>query len=591
MYYVSQLLKGLCNLKPILSDRLFILDKEGRWLELLIKQINEIIEGDEIAKDVYLEKTLILRKKTVLNRSLIEKLKRWGIKEVFINKKISIVDQNSPNTKQSADHKAVFYNNLSVVASEQRYGKLLNNQSDIQFMENLFYQILSDQKIVDLLDTLKKWDEYSYYHSFDVFLIGTLLARKFNLSEDIENIGKGYLLHDIGKLKVPKSILQKEGKLTRTEFETIKNHTNQGYLILVSLGFKNSVCQLAKSHHERQDGTGYPEGILTTDFPSSLRILMMVDVYSALTLKRPYREPFPSEKALKFLIEQVNKFDYNYLIQFIEALSIYPKDAIVQLSNNKEAKVIYVKDVTPTIPMVELLDHPGVIELPINYSITITKIVKWYQSNNIENEMISFLNYLTIGDKPNSIKQFELLSDGLRVEEIYTKIICKAMRKIGEMWEEGIITIAEEHIATAVITEIMDAFLEKYVPTNKMYKGNIVLSTIGNEQHTLPIKIIADTLRINEWNVYNLSLPLPKEDLLTFILKNNIKYVGFSLTMKDNIPLLIETIFWLKERCSNIIIMVGGNAIQDISLPFVDIYSTDAIDCLRKLESIKQKII
>ncbi|WKB37362.1 HD domain-containing protein [Terrilactibacillus sp. S3-3] len=152
------------------------------------------------------------------------------------------------------------------------------------------------------MDSLKQWDAYSYYHSVDdVFVLSTLLARHYRC-ESVNDFALGCLLHDIGKLGIPKSILLKKGKLTENEYAIVMEHTTYGYHLLKKIGFPERVCKLAHSHHERLNGKGYPDGLTFMQLDRDLKIVMVADVYSALTLSRPYRKPMHATKALQILL-------------------------------------------------------------------------------------------------------------------------------------------------------------------------------------------------------------------------------------------------------------------------------------------------
>src|SRR5207342_252918 len=117
------------------------------------------------------------------------------------------------------------------------------------------------------------------------------VARKLGVVDDqlIKAIEAASLLHDTGKLAVPERILNKPGKLTAVEFETMKLHVDVGADILSSIDFPYPVVPIVRAHHENWDGTGYPRGLRGTEIPLGARILSVVDCYDALTSDRPYR--------------------------------------------------------------------------------------------------------------------------------------------------------------------------------------------------------------------------------------------------------------------------------------------------------------
>ena len=160
-----------------------------------------------------------------------------------------------------------------------------------------------------------------------------LTAQIYKYTNNKNNIDNNFLrdlydssiLHDIGKVGVPDSILKKEGPLTTEEFKIIKNHIFIGYNALKTaskdLG-ENSFLKMAMDiilyHHERWDGSGYPEGLKGEEIPLAARIISICDVYDALVSKRPYKEAFSHEKALKIMKESASDFDPDLFKIFID---------------------------------------------------------------------------------------------------------------------------------------------------------------------------------------------------------------------------------------------------------------------------------
>ena len=123
------------------------------------------------------------------------------------------------------------------------------------------------------------------------------------------NLGLAALFHDIGKKNIDVSILNKPGKLTLQEREEINRHPQYGYDEAIRLGFSEDVAQGILTHHEKKDGTGYPNRLSKEHIPEIGRIISVADVYDAITSDRPYRQPMPAEEAVSFLMNS-NSFDF-----------------------------------------------------------------------------------------------------------------------------------------------------------------------------------------------------------------------------------------------------------------------------------------
>jgi putative two-component system response regulator len=145
---------------------------------------------------------------------------------------------------------------------------------------------------------------YTHGHAGRVRSYALSLATALSLdAEDLEVLGKGALLHDIGKISVPDAILEKPGRLTTEEYEVVKDHTRQGAHILEPLHSLRDVVPLVRWHHERLDGTGYPDGLQGDQIPLLVRILSVSDVFDSLASDRPYRARMPYELCLGILRE------------------------------------------------------------------------------------------------------------------------------------------------------------------------------------------------------------------------------------------------------------------------------------------------
>lgn len=165
--------------------------------------------------------------------------------------------------------------------------------------KNFFIESLASS-LVDLID-LK--DAYTGAHSKEVKDYSLSLAKEINLPDsEIEAIGLGSVFHDIGKIGVPESILNKQSTLTNEEFEEIKKHPVAGSNIIKNIpSFKGSVSDIIRNHHENWDGSGYPDGLAGNDIPIGARIVSVADSYHAMISDRPYRKGMPTEKAFSIL--------------------------------------------------------------------------------------------------------------------------------------------------------------------------------------------------------------------------------------------------------------------------------------------------
>lgn len=164
----------------------------------------------------------------------------------------------------------------------------------------------AENVIVALARTVDARDPSTQRHSERVALYGGLLAAEIGLSgDDLRAVRHGGLFHDIGKIAVRDAVLLKPGRLTPEEYEEVKRHPAEGRLLLQGMRSVAYALDVVMSHHERLDGSGYPEGLLGESIPLTARVITIADIYDALTTPRPYRPALSRDDALREMAEEV----------------------------------------------------------------------------------------------------------------------------------------------------------------------------------------------------------------------------------------------------------------------------------------------
>ena len=159
------------------------------------------------------------------------------------------------------------------------------------------------------IDTLKvlgsaiaKRDSDTHAHNFRVTVYAVRIAEALGLEDEaIRSLIKGSFLHDVGKIAVPDAILLKPGKLDETEFAAMKTHVVHGLDIIAASNWLVDAADVVGSHHEKVDGSGYPQGLAKDAVPLAARIFAVADVFDALTSERPYKKPMSPEKTMEIL--------------------------------------------------------------------------------------------------------------------------------------------------------------------------------------------------------------------------------------------------------------------------------------------------
>jgi len=179
--------------------------------------------------------------------------------------------------------------------------------------------------IFSLARAIEAKDTYTQGHTERVSQFAVFVAHQLQLSaEDQEALFKGGILHDIGKIAIPDAVLNKPGRLTDEEFTLIRTHPDRGEKICQPLNSMQKALQVIRHHHEKLDGTGYPDKLYGNNIPLVARIMAIVDVYDALSTSRAYKPAFPQDKTFSILEEEAARrwWDPHVLREFIHIATL-----------------------------------------------------------------------------------------------------------------------------------------------------------------------------------------------------------------------------------------------------------------------------
>jgi len=211
--------------------------------------------------------------------------------------------------------------------------------------------------ILQVINGLKNEDDYLYTHSTNVAFLNGLIGKWLKLPEsDINKLTKIGLLHDLGKIMIPDEILNKPAKLTPEEFEIIKTHPTHSFNILVQSGETDVDILLGvRSHHEKVNGTGYPDKLPFEKITLFARITTISDIYDAMVSKRPYKKLHsPFEVLTEFAEGRFNDLDTHLINVFLTNM---PKELIGKntlLSDGSIATVVYINPANYSFPIVKV---------------------------------------------------------------------------------------------------------------------------------------------------------------------------------------------------------------------------------------------
>lgn len=226
---------------------------------------------------------------------------------------------------------------------EARMGKAVDTAGAKMLVEEISASVSRNPNALISLARLKTADDYTYMHSVAVCALMVALSKQLNLNEEqTRSAGIAGLLHDLGKALMPMDVLNKPGKLTDEEFTIIKKHPEEGHkLLLASTGADEIALDVVLHHHEKTDGSGYPERLKDSEISLFAKMGAVCDVYDAITSNRPYKTGWDPAESLRKMAEWANgHFDPMVFQAFVKSLGIYPIGSLVKLSSGRLGIVI-----------------------------------------------------------------------------------------------------------------------------------------------------------------------------------------------------------------------------------------------------------
>ena len=231
---------------------------------------------------------------------------------------------------------------VSAMFQEARLGKAVDAERMQPLVEEISDSVSRNPGALISLARLKTKDDYTYLHSVAVCALMTALARQFGFDDEAtRKAGMGGLVHDVGKALVSDAILNKPGKLTDDEFVSIKLHPELGHKLLAEgAGATPEMLDVCLHHHEKIDGTGYPEKLVDAQISQLAKMGAVCDVYDAITSNRPYKSGWDPSDSLRRMAEWKGHFDPRIFQTFVKSLGIYPIGSLVGLESGRLGVVI-----------------------------------------------------------------------------------------------------------------------------------------------------------------------------------------------------------------------------------------------------------
>lgn len=334
------------------------------------KFIFELTDGMVVSDDIATSTgQLILPKGYILDSAGIDKLSTYGIMDLFVDEEDEAPKRLSPSpettyseriksTPEFHEFKELYLDNVEDLSSNindiVQKNQPINTEELLSTTASLLKNARGSIHLFDMLHNMREFDDSTFTHCINVSLISAVLGGWLGLpKEDIDVLSLCGLLHDIGKLTTPESILTKPGKLTPEEYSIMKDHVKGGYEHLRNQQIDNRIKEACLLHHERCDGTGYPFGLKGNKIPDFAKIVSIADVYDAMTAKRVYRGPLCPFTVIKmFEDEGLYRYDPRFILTFLENVVATYINNTVLLSDGREGEVVLINQLTLSKPIV-----------------------------------------------------------------------------------------------------------------------------------------------------------------------------------------------------------------------------------------------
>lgn len=335
---------------------------------------SQAIPGMVVSDDVYTKDLhLIISKDTTLTDKIITRLEFYSITDFSVysddslknmsNKYVENTFYSEIKRSDSFKHFHKAYQNTvhnlrgsidNLIANNQE----VNPDQLLSDVSKILYQCNTNIELFNMLHCMREYDDTTYIHSLNVSLICNILGKWLHLMpEDLEAVTLSGLLHDVGKLLIPNNIISKPEKLTNEEFSLIKTHTIRGYSLLKNKDVDDRIKNATLMHHERCDGSGYPNGLIEHEIEPFAKLVAIADVYDAMTCARVYRGPLcPFEVINLFETEGYLKYDTKYLLTFLEGIVQTYINNNVRLNNHIEGEIVLINKFELSRPIVMVGD-------------------------------------------------------------------------------------------------------------------------------------------------------------------------------------------------------------------------------------------
>jgi HD-GYP domain-containing protein (c-di-GMP phosphodiesterase class II) len=314
--------------------------------------------GMKVGRTIYsTEGRPLLVSGMVLNENYIQRLRDYGIGSIII-KDDMFEEIEEPPDIISEQTRLESVKTVREVFRNFETKKRIDLKTVQETVNNLIDEVLSNRDLLMNFSDIRSYDDYTFCHSVQVCVLSIITGLSMGLDQlKLKELGAGALIHDIGKTRLDKELLNKPGQLTPEEYNEIKRHSETGFEILrANREMSLLSAHIAFQHHERWDGQGYPRGLRGEEIHPYSRIVSVADVFDALVADRPYRKAFSTNQAISLMRRMSGtQFEPTILEVLISNIAEFPIGSVVTLSSGEIAVVVDTNKEKPTQPVVRVV--------------------------------------------------------------------------------------------------------------------------------------------------------------------------------------------------------------------------------------------
>lgn len=339
--------------------------------------------GMELAEDVCnFNNEVLVPANTILKEEHIKKLSRHSIMCVAIKEQIDYATTHFEKIRLSTEFKkfeAVYMENLTKYKAFMISFVTNSISFHVSQLMEIYHTVAacasSGEKLLDYLyHMLPSEDDMTHSHCLNSALIAGVFAKWLNLTkEDTDILIKCGFLYDVGKLKLPNELIWKPDRLTEDEYEQVKSHTYIGYQMLEKLHLDNHILRAALMHHERYDGSGYPDMLVGDQIDRFAKYIAIIDSYEAMTSARMYRQSLhPFQVIEKFEKAGFLTYEEEILRPILSHIASTQMGLTARLNDNRTGEIILINQKHLSRPLLRTSD--GLIDLSTNPDLKIEAI-------------------------------------------------------------------------------------------------------------------------------------------------------------------------------------------------------------------------